>query len=182
MMAQFVKPKVKNISITQCIDNKWDMQSSLYISELEEKTLEKKIRWNKDWDTDSGQEKYLALYKNDNGMKVILNVRESYDDGITLDVLYVNGQKRVQRFFDEWTYETELKDLYTAILDSRGDYKANLPAKPKTYDNISKLVNPYYNKTNETPIKKRVLTARGKKNEKILNKIHWEYNCEILGE
>ena len=63
MMAQFVKPKVKNISITQCIDNKWDIQSSLYISELEEKTLEKKIRWNKDWDTDSGQEKYLALYK-----------------------------------------------------------------------------------------------------------------------
>ena len=24
-MAQFVKPKVKNISITQCIDNKWDI-------------------------------------------------------------------------------------------------------------------------------------------------------------
>ena len=115
-------------------------------------------------------------------MKVILNVRESYEDGITLDVLYTNGEKRVQRFFDEWSYETELKDLYTAILDSRGEYKANLPAKPRTYDNISKLVNPYYNRTNETPIKTKVLTARGKKNEKILNEIHWEYNCEILGE
>jgi len=94
MMAQYVKPKAKDISITKCIDNKWDMQSSLYMAELEEKTLEKKIRWNKDWDVDSGKEKYLALYKNDNGMKVILNVRESYEDGITLDVLYTNGEKR----------------------------------------------------------------------------------------
>lgn len=182
MMAQYVKPADTVISMTKCIDNKWDMTSSLYISELERETRRKNIKWTRDHDVSGDtQYKFFASYKNKNGMKVILNLEETLTEGIELHCYYHNNGHRVTKTFDEWCYLDEVQDLFNAIKAQRKDIPNEEKIYgPKTYDNISKLTDPYYNKTTYTETK--VLNSRGKKAKKLLENLQWEYNCQILGE
>lgn len=187
MMAQYVKPADRVTSLTKCVDTKWDITSSLYISEIERETRLKNIRWTRDLDVPANgdlQYKYFSLYRNKNGMKVILDLRETLSEGIELNCLYVNGDKRVSKVFDEWSYPDELQDLMGAVEEKRTDIPNEAKVYgPKKYDNISKLTDPYYNSYNrKTYTEEKVLNSRGRKAKKLLENLDWEYNCQILGE
>ena len=186
-MAQFVK-QFKPISLSKCVDSKWDLTSSMYLAELTRNTESGVIRWTRDHGVSGDtQYRYFGIYKNANGLRVILEVSDTLSEGIELLCSYNNHGKSVRKLFDEWSYPDELQDLYNEIQSKRGDNKigpsTEYQNKAKTYDNISKLTNPYYNKSvNDNHSSKKILNTRGKKAIKLLENVEWQHNWQILGE
>ena len=178
-MAQVVK---KDISILDCTDRKFDMNTSLYIYELEDRTVDKKIIWEKEWNVKNNCYKYYATYKNQVGLKVKLELLADRRDGIELEVNYTNHGKLVKYLLlTEWDYQAELEDLLEATeVYCKG-----------TYSSKEVLVNPYYNRktyTNENKKKEpeytvtKVRNSRGIKADRLLQNVEFSYNCETLGE
>lgn len=192
--------KIKNISILDCTDfYKHDINTSLYIYELEEKTLDYKIKWQREWNSKRNAYNYYATYTNSFGIKVKLEVLDDYNEGIELSASYSNHGKLIKTLFlTQWVYNEELDDLMNTIKkswdyynNSEKDYYMNRFTNPyynKKYksNSVSRAIVPYYNNYNNDNDKqtksKRVKTKRGKKAEELLLNVQFEYNCQILGE
>lgn len=183
-MAKKINDGKKDISILECNDyNRYDMQTSLYIYEIEDRTVCKKIKWAKEWDVKKLCYKYYATYVNKNGMKVSLELLNDNKEGIELYAKYINHGKLIKTLFlTEWTYGNELEDLAEAVaIHTKNNY---------VYDNNDRLTNPYYNrkycdykpKTYEKPVVTKVRNSRGLKADRLLENVEFSYNCQILGE
>ena len=176
-MAQVVK---KDISILDCTDRKFDMNTSLYIYELEDRTVCKTIVWEKEWNSKNDCYKYYATYKNQVGMKVKLELLADRRDGIELEVNYTNHGRLIKfLLLTEWDYQAELEDLLEAVeVYCKGVYSSKK----------EELTNPYYNRKTTTKKKEpaytvtKVRNSRGLKADRLLKNVEFSYNCEILGE
>ena len=183
----------KNISIMDCTDSyKHDINTSLYIYELEEKTLDYKIKWSREWNDKRKAYNYYATYCNVHGVKVKLEILDDYTEGVELSANYSNHGKLVKTLFlTEWTYPDELTDLISTIRKSYNYYndsdskyyndRFTNPYWNKSYNKTSRAIVPYYN-DNRQSTPKRVQTERGKKAEKLLLNVQFEYSWQILGE
>lgn len=177
----------KPISILDCSDNyKHDINTVLYIYELEEKTLDNKIKWEREWNNKRLSYNYYGTYTNKNGIKVKLEVLDDYQEGIELTCSYSNHGKLIKTLFlTEWVYSDELSDLMSAINNywnyTHGD--KNKYTDPYYNRRSSRALLPYYNdnyKNKSTP--KKVKNERGKKADRLLENVAFEYNCQILGK
>lgn len=149
------------IKLKECVTNKWDVTTSLYISELISATRNGKLKWSYD-EEDIYCQTLIATYVNKHGMKV--NCELTMDYGV-LTLNYNNKNKRIVKYISELNYEQELIELIKAIDDNLA-----------WYNPFTKPVEPV------KPIVTRVKTARGIKAEKLLKDVEYDYNIEILGE
>ena len=182
--------QVKDISILECNDYKeYDINTSLYLYEIESKTIDDVINWKRKWDGKSLCFSYYGIYTNSKGVKVILELLDEEDFGISLECNYSNHNKLIKNLYvTDINYSAELKDLLIAV-------KNYIKLQEKDYIDNDYLTNPYYNRKNNYIVPYRndnykksdliatkVQTSRGKKAEKLLKNVAFESNFQILGE
>lgn len=182
--------QVKDISILECNDYKeYDMNTSLYLYEIESKTIDDVIDWKRKWNGNSLCFSYYGIYTNSKGVKVILELLDEEDFGISLECNYSNHNKSIKNLYvTDMNYSAELTDLLIAV-------KNYIKLQEKDYINNDYLTNPYYNRKNNyivpyrndnykksNLIATKVQTSRGKKAEKLLENVTFESNFQILGE
>ena len=182
--------QVKDISILECNDYKeYDMNTSLYLYEIESKTIDDVIDWKRKWNGNSLCFSYYGIYTNSKGIKVILELLDEEDFGISLECNYSNHNKSIKNLYvTDMNYSAELTDLLIAV-------KNYIKLQEKDYINNDYLTNPYYNRKNNyivpyrndnykksNLIATKVQTSRGKKAEKLLENVTFESNFQILGE
>lgn len=182
--------QVKDISILECNDYKeYDINTALYLYEIESKTIDDVINWKRKWDGKSLCFSYYGIYTNSKGVKVILELLDEEDFGISLECNYSNHNKLIKNLYvTDINYSAELKDLLIAV-------KNYIKLQEKDYIDNDYLTNPYYNRKNNYIVPYRndnykksdliatkVQTSRGKKAEKLLENVAFESNFQILGE
>lgn len=177
-----IKTEKRDISILDCIDRKSDMTTSLYIYELEDRTINNKIEWAKEWNGKSHCYKYYATYVNQVGMKVKLELLGDRMNGIELEAYYHNHGKMIKHLFlTEFDYQNELEDLLeVAEMYCRG--YGNYEKYTNPYYNRSKNIDKYYSTESYTPTVTKVRNSRGLKADRLLKDVEFSYNCQILGD
>ena len=178
-MAKEVK---KDISILDCIDRKHDMTTSLYIYELEDRTIDKKIQWDREWNPKHHCYLYYANYVNQNGIRVRLELLADRFNGIELEASYSNHGRLIKHLLlTEFDYQNELEDLVeVAEIYCRGYGHYEKFTNP--YYNRKKNIDSYYSTKSYTPTVTKVRNSRGLKADRLLKDVEFSYNCQILGD
>lgn len=173
----------KEISILDCNDfKKYDMNISLYIYELEIKTIKNKINWIRKWNFETRCFSYCATYTNSFGVKVQLDLLDNEDLGTSLYCAYYNHKKLIKSLYaSDYNYSENLNDLLVAVQDYI-KLKYNKEYLTNPYYNTNKYLVPYHNDNSSNYVETKVKNQRGKKADKLLENVQFETNFQILGE